>query len=206
MNRDRRITFSYQLFSSKDLFFSGILCIPALVFTPNLYFRVGIFVYFYFFTWLQGKRNSLIFTTVITTSIVFFNLLVPYGRVLFQIGEFTITLGALMSGIEKAVTLEALIMLSKASIRSDLQLPGAFGALIAESFQIFEGLLARKKQFNWKNPIESIDNLLLELTNSATSSYKREAVLITKQKRAVGRTLLILQTALLWLLWLFLYN
>lgn len=198
MSRDRRIDLSYRFFTSKDLFISGLLCILALFLSPNLYFRAFLFVYFYFFTWIQGKRNSLVITLFITVSIVFFNLLIPYGKVLFRVGTFPVTQGALFTGLEKAITLEALIMLSRASIRSDLQLPWIFGSLIAESFRIFEELLANKKQFDWKKPIESIDTILLKLSEKKFLIEDQKTIGGTLRERAAGSLLLILQTALIW--------
>jgi heptaprenyl diphosphate synthase len=198
ISRDRRIDLSYRFFTSKDLFISGLLCILALFLSPNLYFRAFLFVYFYFFTWIQGKRNSLVITLFITVSIVFFNLLVPYGKVLFRLWTFPVTQGALLTGLEKAITLEALIMLSRASIRSDLQLPGTFGSLIAESFRIFEELIANKKQFDWKKPIESIDTILLKLSEKTFLIEDQKTIGGTLRERAAGSLLLILQTALIW--------
>uniref|UniRef100_A0A7C3II12 Uncharacterized protein n=1 Tax=Gracilinema caldarium TaxID=215591 RepID=A0A7C3II12_9SPIR len=141
-------------------------------------------------------------TLFISASIVFFNLLVPYGKVLFQLGGFKITQGALLSGLEKAITLEALIMLSKTSIRSDLHLPGNFGSLIAESFQIFEELLAQKKQFDWKKPIESIDLVLISLSEKPITQHEWQNTMKNKKERAAGRFLLILKTTLIWTFWL----
>lgn len=201
-HRDRRIDLSYRLFSSSDLFFSGLICIPALMFSDNLYFKAFLFVYFYLFAQFQGKRNSFLMTLFISTSIIFFNVLVPYGKVIFQLGSFKVTQGALLSGLEKAITLEALIMLSKTSIRSDLQLPGSFGSLIAESFQIFEELLAQNKQFDWKNPIESIDTMLIELSEKTITKSEKHSIPNNKKERAAGRSILILQTAIIWTLWL----
>jgi len=202
LNHERRIDLSYRLFNSRDLFIAGLLCIPALVFSHNLYFRAVLFLYFYVFAWVQGKRNSLVMTLFISASIVFFNLLVPYGKVLFQLGGFKITQGALLSGLEKAITLEALIMLSKTSIRSDLHLPGNFGSLIAESFQIFEELLAQKKQFDWKKPIESIDLVLISLSEKPITQHEWQNTMKNKKERAAGRFLLILKTTLIWTFWL----
>ncbi|AEJ18307.1 hypothetical protein [Gracilinema caldarium] len=206
IHREKRIDLSYKLFHSSDLFIAGLLCIPALVFSHNLYFRAGLFVYFYCFVWLQGKQNSLVLTLFISANIIFFNLLVPYGKVICQFVGFKVTQGALLSGIEKAVTLEALIMLSKTSIRSDLQLPGSFGSLIAESFQIFEELLAQKKQFNWKKPIESIDILLMSLSEKPVLQKGWQNTIQHTRERAAGRFVLILQTALVWTVWLAVLN
>lgn len=198
--REQRSAFFVRFFSSFDLFVSGMLCIFPLVFSPHLYFRFFLLFYFYFFAWLQGKRASLLIAALVSSSIVVFNLLVPYGKVLIKIGEFPLTQGALIAGIEKAITLEGLIMLSKATIRSDLQLPGNFGALVAQSFKIFEELLAKKKNIDYRDPIGSIDRLLIELASDSPAKPEWAASAKNKRERMIGRLMLVLQTFIIWIL------
>jgi heptaprenyl diphosphate synthase len=137
---------------------------PALLFNPNPFFRILQFLFFWFLSWLSGKKNNLLITMAIILGIVFFNLLVPYGRVLFAAGVFRITAGALMAGIQRAVTLEGLVMLSRVSIRRDLKLPGGFGELIGESFRIFAVIMDSRRRITRKNLIGDIDALMLELS------------------------------------------
>jgi heptaprenyl diphosphate synthase len=137
----------------------------------NAYLFLMLCFYFYIlalsllFVYLVGKRNNLFITFLIILGIVFFNLLVPYGQVLLSIGPFKVTLQALVSGIHKAVTLEALIMLSRAAIRQDLRLPGKFGGLIGDSFRILEQITERKESIRRKDIAGSIDRLLFALDN-----------------------------------------
>jgi heptaprenyl diphosphate synthase len=137
---------------------------PALLFNPNPVFRVLQFLFFWFLAWLSGKKNNPLITFLIILGIVAFNLLVPYGRVLVSLGVFKITAGALMAGIQRAFTLEALVMLSRFTIRQDLKLPGVFGELIGESFRIFALIMDRKGAINRKNIAGGIDALMLELS------------------------------------------
>ena len=153
-----------SLFAGGELFVAGLLAMPAFLFNPSLAFRIVQFFLFCFFAWTVGKRNSAVATLTVAAGIVAFNLIVPYGRVLFAWGAFRVTEGSLLGGIEKAVTVEGLIMLSKATIRSDLRLPGAFGALIGESFRCFDRILEKKGRIDRKDIIGSIDRLLLELS------------------------------------------
>ncbi|WP_304224013.1 hypothetical protein [Gracilinema caldarium] len=200
LDREQRSAFSLRFFSSYDLFVSGMLCIFPLVFSPHLYFRAFLLFYFYLFAWIQGKRASLLIATLVSSSIVVFNLLVPYGKVLIKIGEFPLTQGAFLAGLEKAITLEGLIMLSKATIRSDLQLPGTFGALVAQSFKIFEELLAKKKNIDYRDPIGSIDRLLIELASDSPEKPEWAAPVRNKGERMIGRIILVLQTLIIWIL------
>lgn len=202
-----------DLFPSTALFVSGILAMPALLFNPSTALRIGQFLLFWIFAWSIGKRTSLLNALIVSASIVAFNLIVPYGRVLASIGNFRITQGALLAGIEKAVTVEGLIMLSKATVRSDLRLPGRFGALIGESFRYFELIMERKGGIDRKDPIGGVDRLLVELSapiqggteeSAEPLPGRTEAVSrLSPQKHApLGRAILVAAIALTWGLFL----
>jgi heptaprenyl diphosphate synthase len=152
------------LFSAGALCIAGFLIIPALLLNPNTFFRILQFFFFWFLSWLSGKKNNPLITLAVILGIVVFNLLVPYGRVLFSAGVFRITLGALTAGIHRAVTLEGLIMLSRVSIRRDLKIPGGFGELIGESFRIFAVIMDSRQRITRKNLIGDIDALMCELS------------------------------------------
>jgi len=156
-----------NIFGAKALFVMGLLIMPALLFNPSTEHRVIQFLFFWFLTWLSGKKTNFIFTFFITFFIIAFNLLIPYGKVLYSIGAFKITSGALEAGIHRAVTLQALVMLSKITIRQDLKLPGAFGQLLGESLQMFAVIVNKKFQLKGKNVIAEIDSLMLELSEQA---------------------------------------
>jgi heptaprenyl diphosphate synthase len=168
--RQARRDLYQRLFSSRALFITGLCIMPALLFNPNPLFRVLQFLFFWFLAWFTGKKNNPLITIAIILSIVFFNLLVPYGRVLFAAGVFKITAGALVMGIQRAVTLEGLIMLSRVSIRRDLRLPGGFGELIGESFRIFALIMDSRQRITRKNLIGDIDALMLELSGDAPAA------------------------------------
>jgi len=162
--RSRRRQVYEELFSARVLFIAGFLIMPALLFNPNVMFRCLQFLFFWFLAWLSGKKNNLLFTFLVMFGIVVFNLIVPYGRILYSVGMFKITLGALMTGISRAVTLEGLIMLSRFTIRRDLKIPGLFGELIGESFRIFSIVMNQKQHITRKNLIADIDRLMLDLS------------------------------------------
>jgi len=163
--REKRHEVYDNLFSANILCVMGLLSMPALLFNPNTVSRVFQFLFFWFLAWLSGRKNNPIITIAVIISITFFNLLVPYGRVLFTIGAFKITETALLTGIRRAVTLEGLIMLSKVSIRHDLKIPGAFGELLGESLRISSELMNRKYRISPKTIIADLDNLMIELSN-----------------------------------------
>ncbi|GHV82575.1 hypothetical protein AGMMS49991_11330 [Spirochaetia bacterium] len=177
----RRQEWCGRHFSAVSLCAASLVMMPALLFNPDTVSRCFQFLFFWFLAWLMGKKNNPLITILVIFGIVFFNLLVPYGEVLFSLGGFRITAGALRAGIHRGVTLEALVMLSRGGVRQDLRLPGAFGELVGESFRVFAQLTERKhiinrssgrsfsgskKSVRWKNVIAVLDDLLIELSES----------------------------------------
>jgi len=167
--RARRRAAYEGLFSARALCIAGLLAMLALLFNPSTLFRIFQFFFFWFLAWCSGKKNNPLITILIILGIAAFNLIVPYGRVLFSIGPFRVTQGALLAGIHRAVTLEGLIMLSRFSIRRDLKIPGALGELIGESFRIFGIIMEKKQHITRKNFIGDIDRLMIELSEDEAS-------------------------------------
>ena len=189
------------LFGAQALCIAGLIIMPALLFNSNVYLRISQFVFFWFLAWLSGKKNNPLITFLVILGIVVFNLILPYGRVLFTAGAFKITSGALEAGVERAVTLEGLIMLSRLTIRQDLKIPGLFGELIGESFRIFSVIMNQKQRITRKNLISDIDRLMLELSGKGGDTPRAAAVQVSRTK-AAGFVILAVMVILSWLPWL----
>ena len=151
------------LFSGNALCAAGLIMALSFLFNPSPLFRVPQFVFFCFLAWFSGKRTNPLFAALFMASIVFFNLLAPYGKVLAVFGSLRITQGSLYAGLEKALTLEGLALLSGACVRPGLRLPGSLGALLAESFRMLERARERRPLIRRGRLIEGIDQLMLEL-------------------------------------------
>jgi heptaprenyl diphosphate synthase len=169
--RIKRRDLGKKLFTNRDLFMAGLFMTGIFLFNPSTLLKTLQFLFFWFLAWLGGKKNNPFITLGVMAGIVLFNLLAPYGKVLAILGPFCITQGSLLSGLNKAVTLEGLIMLSKTTIREDLQLPGFIGGLLGEAFRILEGINRRKGKITRKHFIEDLDDLLVELS---TEQEKRD--------------------------------
>ena len=141
-------------------------------------------------------------TLFIVTTIIVFNLIIPYGKVLFTVGIFKITEGALMTGIQRAATLEGLIMLSRLTVRRDLKLPGSFGELIGESFRLFALITESKPRITVKNLMADIDRLMLDLSENEAP---RQAETPGTKTRLAGYAVLAAVVILAWLPWVFCY-
>jgi heptaprenyl diphosphate synthase len=197
--RARRSEVYDSLFSARALCIAGLFAMPAMLFNPSVVSRVIQFLVFWFLCWLAGKKNRPLITITVTLCIVAFNLIVPHGLVLYSIGSFRITEGALMSGITRAVTLQGLIMLSRLSVRRDLKFPGVFGELIGESFRLFARIMDSKKRITRKNLMGDIDQLMIELNASEQASTEEAAIPATRTK-AAGLVILAVVVILSWLL------
>jgi heptaprenyl diphosphate synthase len=163
-SREKRRLWCAQHLNSADVFCAGLLVTGAFLLNPSTELRLIQFILFWFYSWLSGKKNNALITLFVIVGISGFNLITPYGRVLAEWGGFRLTHGALMGGLRKAFTLEGLLMLSKASIRPDLRLPGTFGSLLADCFRVLEQIVSRKSLITRAHIMEGIDALLMELS------------------------------------------
>lgn len=194
-------------FSSSALFAAGLCAMPALLFNPSLAGRIIQFLLFWALVVLSGKKSGALTVLLVISGIVFFNLLFPYGEVLFSFGFLRISSGSLAAGLRRAVTLEGLFMLSRLTIRQDLRLPGGFGELLGESFRILALLTEKKNAIKVKNLIAGIDGLMLELSapeagGDARTDRGREE----KPGLFPGFFILAAVVVLAWLPWFFFRN
>ncbi|MDR0321828.1 MAG: hypothetical protein LBI28_10015 [Treponema sp.] len=190
-----------NIFSARALFLAGLIIMPALLFNPSTEYRVIQFLFFLFLALLSGKRIDFLLTIFIIIFIVAFNLIIPYGRVLFSIGAFKVTSGALLAGIHRAITLSALVMLSKVTVRQDLKFPGSFGQILGESLRMFSIIINRKYRITGKNLISEIDNMMLELSEETVSQPQVNEV----KTKPLGVIVLIAVIVLSWLPWFYIF-
>jgi hypothetical protein len=187
-----------NFFSARALFFSGLVIMPALLFNPSTEYRAFQFLFFWLLLLFTGKKTNPFITFITILFIIAFNLIIPYGQVLFAAGPLKITSGALKSGLHRAVTFMGLIMLSKASIRQDLRIPGAFGELLGESLRLFSVMMSKKYRLKIKNPIKVIDTLLIELSEEDFSANTEEP----QNTKPAGYIILAVVICVSWLPWL----
>jgi heptaprenyl diphosphate synthase len=160
-------TFWDTTFSSGGLFCAGLCMALIFLVSPSLTSRVLLFCFFFLLALLSGKKINPLLTVVFMGGIVFFNLLVPYGKVLAAFGPLSITEGSLLSGLDKAVVLQGLLFLSRACIKSDLRLPGTIGSVLGDSFRILEFMRAKKGMIRRGRIIEGIDRLMVDTEMAA---------------------------------------
>ena len=147
-------------FSPNKLALAGAALSLSLLLQPSLTGRLLILVFAATAALASGRRLSPLMTITVMAGIIGANLLVPMGRNLAEIGPLIITELALIEGIKKAVTFEALIFISKACLGPGLRLPGHMGSLFAEAFRIYDRILEQRSKVHMKTFMIDIDGIL----------------------------------------------
>jgi heptaprenyl diphosphate synthase len=126
---------------------------------------------------LAGKRIRWLYFVVMVVSITVFNTLNPLGEVLFRLGSFPVTRGALRQGLMKGFAIPGLVFISLFAVQRELRLPGRLGGMVARLFHYFELLLEGRSRIRLRTLVSSVDTLLLGLMNddSATPAPSGES-------------------------------
>jgi hypothetical protein len=148
------------------LFFFGLALAPAFWLQGRLAGKAALALLFFALAawsrprgWWRGGLASLVFLAVTTL----LNLAVPLGRVLWRLGGWSITEGALQSGLAKGLTLVGLACLSRFCVRAELRLPGAAGRYVARSLFYLNRLLEARRSLSLARLGDTLDRVLLEL-------------------------------------------
>jgi heptaprenyl diphosphate synthase len=152
--------------SPSFLFFFGLSLSPALWLQGRLALKAAQALLFFALAawarprgWWRAGLASLVFLAA--TAAV--NLAVPLGRVLWRVGPWRITQGALESGLAKGLTLVGLAYLSRFCIRPNLRLPGTAGRYVARTLFYLNCLLESRRTLSLSRLADSLDRVLLEL-------------------------------------------
>ena len=182
-----------SFFNADELFIAGMIMALLFLFSPSLTGRVLQFAFFVLLAIVSGRKKNMLVTVLVMAGIVIFNLLVPHGRVLVSFGPLRITQENLFAGLERAVTLTGLVMLSAACIKSDLRLPGRIGSLLGESLRMLELLRRQKITTASGNIFQRIDKILLETEAAACETQPDTSC--KRPKRSIRKILLLFAMA-----------
>ena len=186
--RRKRKDFIGEFISPGFRFWTGLVMIPAWLFLREPAVKTVFLAVFILLAVLAGKRIRLLYFLILTASITVFHLLMPSGRVLYEIAGLKITEGALQTGLMKALTLCGLIMLSLFSVSGRLRLPGRLGGLLAGTFYYFEEILEGRGRIVPGRLIASIDQILMDIFPE--SALKEPAV--NRDIEPAGRTNIVI--------------
>ncbi len=144
---------------------------PAFFLIEDVVIKSSLVVFFAILALAAGKRLRFGYFLMLVLSVTFFHLLNPWGRVLFMVGPFPVSAGALEDGLRRALTLVGMVFLSVAAVRPELELPGPLGGLLGRTFRYFDLILEGKKRLSRKNFLASLDALLLERFNPDVDDF-----------------------------------
>ncbi|HPM72164.1 MAG TPA: hypothetical protein PLE25_04285 [Spirochaetales bacterium] len=160
-------------FDPTRLALTGVLLSIVLLFQPTLYGRVAMLAAAAAAAWASGRRLSPLMTVFVMAGIVAANLLVPMGRRLATFGPLVVTETALLTGVEKAVTFEALMFISKACLGPALRLPGRFGSFFADALRGYDRILEHKGSVKLDGFMRRIDEILISVYDGFQSGGDR---------------------------------
>ena len=142
---------------------TGFTLLIVLLFIPGLPAKAVIFCAGFILCLAEKQKIYWIPLCISPIGIVGCHIFIPVGRELFSIGSFSLTSGALLNGLEKAVILQAMIFISRWTLQVRIRIPGLLGIILDESLYIFKQLLEYKDKIRPRHLITSIDELLLGL-------------------------------------------
>lgn len=138
----------------------GLALLFSLLFVRSLTIQAIIVILSVFLLLLSSKKIALVPVILMSVSIILFNLLTPFGKILGEPFGLRITEGALLLGIKKALTVEGMIFISRWMLQPGFSFPGKGGILLNQTFMVLRHLTERKSRFNPKEPIRSIDAIM----------------------------------------------
>ena len=211
-SRQKRENYFLNMFNANELALTGFCMLPALLFNPDTFGRIFQCLFFVFLAWFSGKKIRILFTFLVVLCIVFFNLLIPHGEVLFSISSFNITMGALLGGLRRAMTLTGLIMLSRFCIRwnyseQSFNMTGIFGKLITGAFEVFYFMGEKRFSLLKNNWIAGIDDTLFSIEEEIKKEHKgKQNKNPLRSSIIVSRLLLLLILIIAWIPFIIAFN
>lgn len=114
-------------------------------------------LFFFLLSQILKRRVNFCISFFLVIGITFFSMLTPNGKILFSIGNFNFTQGALLDGLYRSGMLLMISFLSKVLVASNIKFPGKFGSFLNDVFSIYEKLSSIKfiKEENINIPLKS---------------------------------------------------
>ncbi|MCF0242051.1 MAG: Gx transporter family protein [Treponema sp.] len=151
-------------------FVTGLLGILLVSFAKDVILVYVLLIIFAVLTFVRRKKIRLFPSVIVILSVTILSLLNPYGKILFSVGTFKITEGALTSGLMRSGKLCAMVFMSQTMVDKNLRLPGKAGLFMTLVFNIFSELTSKKMEAENKTQkrekrtdLNFIDKRLLEV-------------------------------------------
>ncbi|GAB4222349.1 MAG: Gx transporter family protein [Spirochaetales bacterium] len=156
-------SFLIRNLSPGTLFLAGVTSLPPFLFSESLPTKGALVLFYFLCAGWSGKRIRILPNLLAFLGIVAAHLVTPIGQVLFYLGRFPVTLGALRTGSLKALTLLGMIALSRFTLSTRVSFPGRLGAVLSRMFFYFERITERKIRLRRSHLWEDIRLLLQEV-------------------------------------------
>jgi uncharacterized membrane protein len=152
----------------------------------------------------SGKRIRIVPNIVLALAVTAAHCTVPFGKVLFMLGGYPVSEGALRAGLSRSAAVIGLVYLSRFAVRPRLRFPGRAGRIFSAMLSDFEritrcGLKIERRDF-WA----SLDRLLA----AAYSSRNEASFSASGAEKLVPRQIAagLFFTAVSWAVFLFYGN
>ena len=169
----------FKTLNPSTLFFCAVLCLPGILFQRSLAYLWADIALFIALNLLKKGGIRILPPLILCISVVFFNLFTPEGLVLFSLGKFKVTLGAVQNGLHKSGVLLAMVFVSQYAVSRDLNLPGKAGGFLSRVFYYFDALSEKAPQ----QPLHEDGDSDGEQTDAGQASAERSAA--AKKRAAV---------------------
>ena len=180
----------------------------GLMFAIQKYEPIYLVLQLLLYLWLNkllGYRpwwHSIIMLLIV---LVFFHLLLPSGKLLWEVNippyfHFALTQGALERGLGKAFFLLNLIQMSRFAVSPELRLPGRLGYMIQLVFFYYQKLLNSPIKFRGTKPFSSLDTILCSVLGKESIAVESSNRPIKPQQKLDGLQFSYVVLALLLLL------
>jgi len=178
---------------------SGALIIVGIILSQSLVQRFCIVLFIILLALKSGRKFRLLPNLILLVTISLAHTLSPNGLVIFSIGSYSITLGALEIGANKALLLISFIYASHYMMSARPQIPGKLGAIISLQFYYFDRLTTKWHQIENKKPlIGAIDQLLMNI--DVNEDEKKEMAAETRYVETKDVMIHILHISVIFLL------
>lgn len=142
---------------------AGLLLLALLFFSKSLPIQLSILGAALVLCLAEKQKIHPIAMLLSSLGIIVCHSLIPIGKELVSIGQFSLTGGALLNGLEKAIFLQSMIYISRWIIQIRIPLPGLIGNTLKTSLYVFKQFLKFKERVRLRNIITGVDELLLSI-------------------------------------------
>lgn len=147
-------------------FCAALIIMIAFLFITDVRIKAALTVAFYLAARIRRRKVRILPSLIIIVTVTAAALLSPAGRVLVRLGSFPVTLGALETGLSRALTLVGMVFLSQYGTSGSVKLPGKAGVLLETVFNWFGVLTAIRLSFKKGKVISTLDEHLMKTYNS----------------------------------------